>query len=72
MTDTFMLRPIGSVSSPFFDTAEIPKGLGAKHDAEGVLHILPEFEAGLTDIEGFSHLFVIWVFHRSEGRELLA
>jgi len=35
-----------------------------------VLEILPEFEAGLTDIEGFSHVFVLWVFDRSEGFEL--
>ena len=25
----------------------------------------------MTDIEGFSHLFVVWTFHRSEGHELL-
>jgi len=37
-----------------------------------VLKILPEFEAGLTDIEGFSHLIVIWVFDRSAGFELLS
>jgi tRNA-Thr(GGU) m(6)t(6)A37 methyltransferase TsaA len=45
--------------------------LGAKHVAEGVLDILPEFEAGLTDIEGFSHLFVLWAFDRSTGFDLL-
>lgn len=36
-------------------TAVIPKGLGSKRDAQGVLRILPEFELGLTDIESFSH-----------------
>jgi hypothetical protein len=46
-------------------TAAIPKGFGAKHEAEGILRILPEFELGLTDIEGFSHLMVIWAFDRS-------
>ena len=45
---------IGFVRAPYSDTAEIPKGLGAKHDMEGVLEILPQFEAGLADIEGFS------------------
>jgi tRNA-Thr(GGU) m(6)t(6)A37 methyltransferase TsaA len=45
--------------------------LGAKHEAEGVLDIMPEFATGLTDIEGFSHLIVIWVFDRTEGFELL-
>jgi tRNA-Thr(GGU) m(6)t(6)A37 methyltransferase TsaA len=71
-TPLFTPRPIGFVGSPYQETAEVPKGLGAKHEATGVLTILPEFEAGLTDIEGFSHLFVLWVFHQSDGYELTA
>lgn len=67
----FSPQPIGYVRSPYKTTQEIPKGLGTKHDAEGILEILPQFEAGLTDIEGFSHLIVLWVFDRSEGFELL-
>jgi tRNA-Thr(GGU) m(6)t(6)A37 methyltransferase TsaA len=67
----FSPQPIGHVRSPYQTTKEIPKGLGAKHDAEGVLEILQQFEAGLTDIEGFSHLFVLWVFDRSQGFELV-
>jgi tRNA-Thr(GGU) m(6)t(6)A37 methyltransferase TsaA len=68
----FSPQPIGHVRSAYKNTQEIPKGLGAKHDAEGVLEILPQFEAGLTDIEGFSHLIVLWVFDRVEGFELSA
>jgi tRNA-Thr(GGU) m(6)t(6)A37 methyltransferase TsaA len=71
-TKTIALQPIGFVNSPYRETTEIPKGLGAKHEAEGVLMILPEFGAGLADIEGFSHLFVIWLFDRSQGFELVA
>ena len=67
----FVPRPIGFVSSPYRDTSQVPKGLGAQHSAEGVLRILPEYAAGLTDIEGFSHLFVLWEFSRSEGFELV-
>ena len=67
----FTFKAIGHVSSPYQDTSKVPKGLGAKHEAEGVLEITPEFELGLTDIEGFSHLFVIWAFDRSEGFALL-
>jgi tRNA-Thr(GGU) m(6)t(6)A37 methyltransferase TsaA len=66
----FTSQPIGFVSSPYKDASEVPRGLGAKHEADGVLRILPEFEAGLTDIEGFSHL-VIWEFDRSHGFDLL-
>jgi tRNA-Thr(GGU) m(6)t(6)A37 methyltransferase TsaA len=65
------MQPIGYVKSPFRNTKAIPKGLGTKHDAEGVLEIRAELEAGLTDIDGFSHLIVIWVFDRSEGFELV-
>jgi tRNA (adenine37-N6)-methyltransferase len=67
----FEMRAVGFVRSPYAGTAEVPKGRGAKHEAEGLVEVLPEFEAGLQDIEGFSHLFVIWVFDRSEGFELV-
>jgi tRNA-Thr(GGU) m(6)t(6)A37 methyltransferase TsaA len=66
------LEPIGVVRSPYTDKAQIPKGPGAQHDAEGTLEIRPDLEAGLTDIEGFSHLYVIWIFHRAEGCDLLS
>jgi tRNA-Thr(GGU) m(6)t(6)A37 methyltransferase TsaA len=65
------MQPIGAVRSPHQTTDAIPRGLGAQHDAEGVLEIDVAFEAGLQDIEGFSHLFVVWVFDRSEGYQLL-
>jgi tRNA-Thr(GGU) m(6)t(6)A37 methyltransferase TsaA len=67
----FSPQPIGHAKTPYHNTKEIPKGPGAKHEAEGILEILPQFEAGLTDIEGFSHLFVLWVFDRSQGFDLL-
>ena len=51
---------------------QIPKGCGAKHDAEGALEIFAEYAAGLADIEGFSHLYVIWAFDRSEGFDLVS
>ena len=63
-------QAIGHVRSPYKATEQVPKGLGAKHDAEGTLEILPQFELGLIDIEGFSHLIVLWVFDRAEGFQL--
>ena len=67
----FSMKPIGTIRSPFASVTEIPTGVGAKHDAEGVLEVLPELEEGLTDIEGFSHLYVVWIFDRAEGCDLL-
>jgi len=71
MTALFTPRAIGYARTPFHEIAGIPKGPGTKHEANGTLEILREFEDGLKDIEGFSHLFVLWVFHRSEGFELV-
>jgi tRNA-Thr(GGU) m(6)t(6)A37 methyltransferase TsaA len=68
----FTFQPIGFVKSSFKETSSIPRGLGAKHDAEGELELLREFEAGLMDIEGFSHLYVLWAFDRSDGFDLIA
>jgi len=67
----FTPQPIGFIRSDYQETSSIPKGLGVKHDAEGVLEILPEFAEGLQDVEGFSHLFVLWVFDKSEGFALV-
>jgi tRNA (adenine37-N6)-methyltransferase len=67
----FTSRPIGFVTTPYENTSEVPKGLSAKHEAEGVLKILPEFVPGLTDIEGFSHLIILWEFDRAKGFDLL-
>ena len=66
------LDPIGTVRSPFTESSQIPKGPGARHDAEGVLEIRPELEAGLADIEGFSHLYILWIFDRVDGHDLTA
>ena len=66
----FTPRAIGFIRSPYKSTGDVPKGLGTKHETEGVLDVLPEFAPGLQDIESFSHLYVIWTFDRSTGFEL--
>src|SRR5688572_14425357 len=67
----YIMRPVGFARTPFTKAEQIPKGRGAKHEAEGLIKIEPEFAAGLADIEGFSHLYVIWVFHEAGGYELM-
>lgn len=68
----YSVTPIGTVRSPYSDRTQIPRGPGAQHSAEGVLEILPQLEPGLTDIEGFSHLYVIWIFDRADGCDLIS
>lgn len=73
MTDlSITMTPIATVRTPFTATGQIPKGLDARHDTDGVIELDPAFAAGLQDIEGFSHLYVLWLFHRTEGYDLIA
>ena len=69
--EEWSMRPIGYIRSPYTDTQQVPKGLGAQHTMEGILEVLPEFAAGLQDIEGFSHLLILWVFSKSLDYELI-
>ncbi len=71
MSSSFVFSPIGFMRTPFRDVANIPQGLGAEHSAKGFIELAPKFEEGLKDIEGFSHLFVIWVFHLVDSFELI-
>jgi tRNA-Thr(GGU) m(6)t(6)A37 methyltransferase TsaA len=68
----FTAQPIGFIHSPYQETSAIPKGLGAKHDAEGAIELLREYEPGLADIQGFSHLYVLWEFDHADGFDLVA
>ena len=66
------MEPIATMRTPFSETAQIPKGPHARHEAEGVVELRPDLEPGLQDIEGFSHLYIIWQFHRAGGCDLMA
>jgi tRNA (adenine37-N6)-methyltransferase len=70
MEKEWVLKPIAYVHSPYEETSQVPKGACAEHTAEGIIEVLPEYAAGLQDIDGFSHLYIIWLFHQSEGFEL--
>jgi len=71
MQTAYQVHPIGFVESPFAEAGQIPKGCGAQHQAEGAIRILPEYAEGLTDIEGYSHLYILWVFDKVDGYDLL-
>jgi tRNA (adenine37-N6)-methyltransferase len=69
--NAYKMKPIGFIRSVYTDTKQVPRGLGTIHTMEGVLEVLPEFAAGLQDIEGFSHLMILWIFHKSQEFELV-
>lgn len=60
------MRPIGVIHSPFQRKQQAPIQ-PSRSQADGVVEVYPEFAPGLRDLEGFSHLYLLYVFHRSEG-----
>lgn len=64
-------RPIGIIHSPFHDLAEMPVQPGEDLRAPGTVEVFEEFEAGLKDLEGFSHIILIYHFHQVLGGRLL-
>ena len=65
-------KPIGVIHTPFANPEDAPIQPCFAGDSRGRLEIFPEYAAGLKDVSGFSHLILIYCFHRAEGYELLA
>lgn len=63
-------RPIGIIHSPFTKLDGMPIQPPAAGDAKGTVEVFEEFRAGLADLEGFSHIALLYHFHRSHGFEL--
>ena len=64
------LQPIGVIRSPYKNTKKAPHQ-GYRSEEISQIEIFKEFEEGLKDIDGFSHLIVIFWFHKSQGYRLL-
>jgi tRNA-Thr(GGU) m(6)t(6)A37 methyltransferase TsaA len=62
----FTLRPIGIIHTPFTDKTRTPIQ-SSRSEAVGRVEVYPEFADGLQDIDGFSHIILLYVFHRSSG-----
>ena len=60
----YTMQTIGVIRSPFTEKSETPIQ-SSRSRAIGTLELFPKFVDGLQDIEGFSHLILLYVFHRS-------
>lgn len=64
------VEPIGIIHSPFRAKKETPTQ-PFKSKAIGKIELFKKYQKGLKDIEGFSHLIIIYKFHKSRGYKLL-
>ncbi len=69
MSTQLIVRPIGVIHSPFTTKAETPIQ-SRRSGAEGTIEVYPEYAEGLLDIEGFSHIIILYHWHQSHGYKL--
>lgn len=64
-------HPIGVIHTPFTGNEKLPRQGRFEPENKGWLEIAPELMEGLKGIDGFSHLYLLFYFHRSKGYDLL-
>ena len=64
------ITPIGIIQTPFKDIDGMPVQPSGARDVPGQLVLDPQYEAGLCDLDGFSHLILLYHFHLSKGYSL--
>jgi len=67
-----IFKPIGVIHTPFPEPAGIPIQGALRTDMEGDVEVYPEYQDGLKDIEGFSHLILIYHFHQAASFSLIS
>jgi tRNA-Thr(GGU) m(6)t(6)A37 methyltransferase TsaA len=60
-------KPIGIIRSPYKDPSKTPKYPQAVRNVRGSIEILPELVEGLKDLEGFSHIVLIYHMHLAKS-----
>jgi len=63
-------KPIGTIRSPFKDIQGMPIQPAGAEGVAGRVEIEPAYIEGLKDLEGFSHIILIYHFHLSKGYAL--
>jgi tRNA-Thr(GGU) m(6)t(6)A37 methyltransferase TsaA len=64
------LKPIGIIHTPFTKPEGMPIQPAGASGVEGTVEVFEEYRAGLKDLEGFSHIILLYHFHRSRSFEL--
>jgi tRNA-Thr(GGU) m(6)t(6)A37 methyltransferase TsaA len=66
-----VLTPIGIIHSPYKKKEDIPIQGVFMPQGVGTIEVFEEYEKGLQDVEGFSHLIILYFFHKSKEVSLL-
>lgn len=69
-TDSFTYAPIGIVHTPYTEPTGMPIQPTGAEGVRGTIVVRPELSSGLKDLQEFSHIILIYAFHRSRGYSL--
>ncbi len=61
--EDIVYKPIGIIHSPFKEPKNTPIQPAGAEGIEGRIEVFPEYSECLKDIEGFSHIIIIYHFH---------
>ena len=63
-------HPIGIIHSPFTELSGMPIQPAGAAGVEGTVEVFSKYKDGLKDLEGFSHIIILYHFHQSKGFKL--
>jgi tRNA (adenine37-N6)-methyltransferase len=69
--EQIIINPIGVIHTPFNDVENMPIQPVAAEGVRGYIELYDEYVAGLKDMEGFSHLTLLYRFHKIKGYSLV-
>lgn len=68
--ENIVVTPIGVIHTPFTDIVGTPIQPVVSHDARGHIELFPQYVPGLNALEGFSHIILLYHFHKIRGYAL--
>lgn len=64
-------QPVGIIASPYTTRKGMPIQASAARGVQGAITIYPEYGQGLKDLDGFSHIILLYHFHRTLRKDLI-
>jgi len=65
------MQPIGTIHTPYLTPEDMPVQPAGAGDTQAMILLRPGYQAGLADLDGFSHIYLIYEFHLSSGYSLV-
>ncbi|MBN2538500.1 MAG: tRNA (N6-threonylcarbamoyladenosine(37)-N6)-methyltransferase TrmO [Deltaproteobacteria bacterium] len=69
--EEFIIRPVGIIHTPHTDPSKTPIQPVFARGVKGTVTVKPEYSEGLLDLDGFSHIYLLYYFHKCKEVRLI-